>query len=97
MHLKEIHRCEAPYHVEGCKGIGNTKDHFTPKRIALKLGWTLKQIHAVENTQWLSEPCHKTKDRETPAMGKILDRILAGETVLFFDLNTEHKKNERAA
>jgi len=58
--------CEAPYHVEGCSGVGETKDHLTPKCIAKHiLGWTRKQIDAPENIQYLSRACHTEKDATT--------------------------------
>jgi len=59
--------CEAEVHVEGCSGIGCTKDHFTPKSIAREvLGWRNRQINAEENIQYLSRECHEEKDRTTP-------------------------------
>ena len=61
-------RCEAPFHVEGCNGIGETVDHHTPRCIAKKvLGWTESQVNAPENIQRLSVACHRHKDKDTPA------------------------------
>lgn len=59
--------CEAPEHCEGCDGVGDTKDHFTPKCIAQLWGWKPSEISAEENIQYLSRACHDEKDRSTPA------------------------------
>lgn len=70
--------CEAPNHNKDCPCINCTnrdclkcplltKDHFTPKCIAIKaLGWKYKQVNHPRNIQWLSKPCHEDKDRSTP-------------------------------
>lgn len=69
--------CEAPQHNQGCPCLSCTtrdcqrcplltKDHFTPKSIALRvLGWKHRQVNRPENIQWLTEPCHIDKDRTT--------------------------------
>lgn len=70
--------CEAPIHNQDCPCNSCTlrqcatcplltKDHFTPKCIALKVfGWRRKQVNSRDNIQWLSRPCHQDKDATTP-------------------------------
>lgn len=69
--------CESPNHNRECPCLTCitrdcarcpllTLDHLTPKCIAFNvLGWNYKQVNRKENLQWLSEPCHKDKDRPT--------------------------------
>lgn len=71
--------CEAPFHVKGCNGLGETRDHFTPKCIARKiLHWKRKQIDAPENTQYLSKACHIWKDRTTCERFRLAKKVLTG-------------------
>lgn len=68
--------CEAPIHSPHCNGRGETEDHFTPKCIARKLGWSKKQINAPENIQFLSHACHDRKDRSTPRrLQQVIDQL----------------------
>jgi hypothetical protein len=57
---------EAPLIVENGKAYELTKDHFTPKCIAKKLGWSWHDINAPENIQWLTPKEHRNKDQTTP-------------------------------
>jgi hypothetical protein len=70
--------CEAPAHSKGCPCIGcnrtndgcknGTSDHFTPQSIQ-------KLVHVKDtpqNHQWLSPPCHRDKDRDTPLRGDVI-------------------------
>ena len=70
--------CEAPIHNESCDGVGSTVDHFTPKCIGKLWGWSYEQINAKENIQYLSEPCHKDKDRTTEARLLLARKQLKG-------------------
>lgn len=65
-------QCEAPSHVAGCNGKGTTVDHFTPKCVARELGWTKDMVESWENKQYLSEACHKAKDKDTPARAALV-------------------------
>ena len=82
--------CEAPVHVDACGGIGETKDHFTPRCIAKLLKWTPKQLSDPMNIQYLSQACHSEKDSTTPKRLQILKDQLNGkertleEYVLYF-------------
>jgi len=74
--------CEAPYHTEGCNGIGETKDHLTPKCIAKHvLGWSRKQIEDPANIQYLSKACHQEKDATTSVRFRLALRQKKGETI----------------
>ena len=64
--------CEASVHVPNCSGLGETKDHFTPKSIAKVLGWTYKQMNEPMNLQYLSTACHREKDSTTPMRLELL-------------------------
>ena len=77
--------CQSPYHVEGCSGLGETKDHFTSKAIAKELGWSNKQANARENIQYLSLPCHREKDRVVPHLITILKFQKSGGVVRIGD------------
>ena len=82
--MKECNRTgEAPEHSNGCSGLGNTRDHFTPKCIAKLMGWSNKMINCYENIQYLSEACHVEKDRTTPKRLELLRRQLEGEMIAF--------------
>ena len=71
-----MHGCEAIYHSPNCpclnckKNCDNchelTIDHFTPKCIAKVFNWNRKTTSSHSNTQMLSVPCHRIKDRSTP-------------------------------
>jgi hypothetical protein len=69
--------CEAPIHSSNCPcttcirgncvGCRNTNvDHFTPKSILKVWGERPKFFNRKENLQFLSIPCHRDKDRDTP-------------------------------
>jgi len=76
----EKRECEAPYHVEGCSGYGETIDHHTPRCIARKiLHWKKKQIDAPENIQYLSKACHREKDRTTCERFRLAKKVLTAE------------------
>ena len=77
--------CEAPNHTRGCNGLGETKDHFTPKCIAKMWKWSRKQINAPENIQYLSKSCHKKKDRPTAHMKYQLKEQIKGKIINFGD------------
>ena len=75
--------CEAPVHHKNCPCVGCDKpkwcratnqDHFTPKCVAKKMGWKPKQMNRPENLQWLSNPCHRRKDRSTPARKNVVKK-----------------------
>lgn len=74
--------CQAPYHAEGCNGIGETVDHLTPRCIAKHiLGWTRKQIDDPMNLQYLSKACHKEKDSTTVQRFQLALRQKRGEMI----------------
>lgn len=79
----EIHLCEAPVHTPSCNGIATSIDHFTPRCIGKLLGWSKKQIDSDENKQWLSQPCHASKDRTTPAKLQQVKFQLRGGSINF--------------
>ncbi len=89
--------CEAPSHVDGGSGFGETKDHFTPKCIAKLLKWKPRQISDPMNIQYLSQACHREKDSTTPARLQIVKEQLSGkqftfeEYVLYFNKLTAPK------
>ncbi|MCK9370906.1 hypothetical protein M0R04_13430 [Candidatus Dojkabacteria bacterium] len=76
--------CEAPIHVDGCNGQGTTDDHFTPRCILRKL----KIKDTPENHQWLSIPCHRAKDKDTPLRNQVLGLEKQGIIFSF----EEHRK-----
>ena len=82
--MENNRRCQAPFHVEGCSGIGNSLDHFTPQCIALILGWTKEKINSEENLQWLSKACHTAKDATTDDRKKSLLLQKAGIQAITF-------------
>lgn len=87
--------CEAPIHEGNCPCVSCTnrdclrcplltKDHITPKCIALKvLGWRHKQVNQPLNIQWLSEPCHIAKDKPTEKKFIQLQMQVSGGTIKF--------------
>lgn len=87
--------CEAPMHVDRCPCLSCTsrdclrcplltRDHFTPKCIAIKLlGWKYKQVNHPANIQYLTEPCHVEKDRHTENIFNQSKRQLEGGTIKF--------------
>lgn len=86
-HDNELVTCQAPFHATSCDGIGRSKNHFTPKCIALKLRWTKAQIDDPFNIQWLSLACHADKDKSTPEKYYQLQEQLRGKFIGF----GEHK------
>lgn len=80
---KKWGECEAPEHVWGCNGLGETKDHFTPRCIARVWKWKPKQINAPENIQRLSKACHASKDASTPIRLHQLKEQRKGKMIKF--------------
>ncbi|MCL4417475.1 MAG: hypothetical protein M1365_12405 [Actinobacteria bacterium] len=81
--------CENPgQHAPDCNGVGETRDHITPKSIARLLGWTESEIKDPNNIQHLSQACHRQKDGTTPIRLEVLTRQLAGEFI-GFELHTK--------
>jgi hypothetical protein len=81
-------RCEAPEHSQGCPCKGclgrlncrkTTDDHFTP-RVVQKL---TKIKDTRENHQWLSVPCHRAKDLDTPLRAQVLRMEKKGVILTF--------------
>lgn len=84
-------RCSSPRHeracpCQGCNGvrIGNvcrqaTDDHFTARAI-LKIS---KINDSKANHQWLSVPCHRAKDADTPLRAEVLRMERKGHILTF--------------
>lgn len=86
--------CEAPNHNKDCPCLSCvsksctdcpllTKDHFTPKCIAKVYQWTRSRTNQPSNIQWLSEPCHIDKDRDTPKRRDLLVKQIGGQPLPF--------------
>jgi hypothetical protein len=86
--MKKERPCEAPEHVEGCDGVGSTRDHFTPKSIGKALRWGSRLINDPDNIQYLSEACHTEKDRSTRRRLEQVRRQIHGEDIDFGEHET---------
>lgn len=83
-------------HSEGCEHPGGcfiryreflTIDHFTPKSIAVLLGWPRKMIDHPSNLQLLCKLHHQEKDKTTrDKIGQLKTQLKGG--VIYFG---EHK------
>ena len=82
------HPCEAPIHADSCNGVGNTVDHFTPRAVGKKLGIGRKRLNEPDNLQYLSTPCHRIKDKDTPLRLVVL-RLEQHGTIFTFE---EHRR-----
>lgn len=83
--------CEYPgEHHPDCNGIGSTKDHITPKCIGKILKWSQKEKEDTRNIQFLSEACHRMKDKETPYLLALARKQKNGGTIFF----GEHQRLE---